>query len=147
MNKTISYRVIPSIGSKCRAVINGVGSRGREAGVSIGRLHLRHCREQKHSAAEKEWKLVHRGTVFMPVTPPKRRARTLGENTPQFPLSAAKISLANLFVLAKRGRFVLEQNAPCLEHVTTMRDLQRQICVLLDEQNREAQLPVDLHDL
>src|SRR3954447_5190256 len=59
--------------------------------------------------------------------------------------SRPEVGLLDLGILAQRGRVVAEHHLAGLQHVTAIRDAEREVRVLLDEQDRRALL-VDLGD-
>src|ERR1019366_4546652 len=59
--------------------------------------------------------------------------------------SASQIRFLHLFILYQMFRRVFQYNFSSLQHIPTLRDVQRNVCVLLDQQNRRP-LTIDLAD-
>ena len=59
----------------------------------------------------------------------------------------AQVRAAHLRIVAQGGGLILQDDATGLEHVAVVRDFEREVGVLFDEQDGDAVLAVDLDDL
>src|ERR1035441_6836621 len=59
--------------------------------------------------------------------------------------SASQIRFLHLLILYQVFRRVFQYNFSSLQHIPTLRDMQRHVCVLLDQQNRRP-LTIDVAD-